>query len=561
MKKKELAAFIYLMTLLLLPTCIAFFRATDITGVFGHIFYLLTALAFFALPFAFLRKRTYFYAMSWTLILGLLETIHVLFWRHSTTLLWVYTLIVAEPGEGSELASVYFPFALVVLTAWILYFILSHRHIHRGYIATPLRRKWLAGIAGGWLTIAFLGFILSWYVPFLGAFKMVKKCSPTNYPYQLAKIASIRRAINKAGNERDTFRFNATTSADSTTLVVLMIGETSRYGNWQLNGYERPSSPLTYTRRQQFCTFDSVFTVANLTTVSVPMMLSPATPLSIRDYYRTTSVVDAFHEAGYRTGWVADQSFNNHFLLNISARCDYLYYHEHEQFLFHDEDMLPAISAFLNSSTGRDLLIVHSLGCHFKYSTRYPKEFAYFRPDLNDVSWQELGSNVDLWGRTVESGEEHSAIASVMRTILTNSYDNAIRYTDFFLDATIAEVEKTDRPVVLIYLGDHGENLLDTREHKILHGQESNSPYEFHIPLFVWTSEAYRQLHPDKLSALAANSHKRASTMNIFSTLLDLGDVELPVNTAPGSLADSTLQADTISYKLDGNLLVHPLPF
>ena len=72
---------------------------------------------------------------------------------------------------------------------------------------------------------------------------------------------------------------------------------------------------------------------------------------------------------------------------------------------------------------------------------------------------------------------------------LINGYDNAIRYTDFFLNATIETLKKyqDDYDVVMVYMSDHGESLGENNLY--LHGL----PYKIapeaqkHVPLIVWS--------------------------------------------------------------------------
>ncbi|MCF0120412.1 MAG: sulfatase-like hydrolase/transferase [Oscillospiraceae bacterium] len=240
---------------------------------------------------------------------------------------------------------------------------------------------------------------------------------------------------------------------------------------------------------------------------------------------------------------------------------------EENSFSFYDMDLIAPFRDFIGAGSNKQadglsqphMAVIHSLGCHFKYSSRYPSDMRFFRPDLYDISSRDIFSLRDWDGITVERNHPGSSFANTARTILTNSYDNALRYTDWFLDSLITTLAETDRPAVLMYVSDHGENLLDDDQHRMLHGQESTSVYEYHVPLFVWASDSYKQRYPDRWATLLANSTHLVSTMNVYHTMLDLGGVQVAQYDSTRSLASPALLPDTLIYRVDGNLNPQPL--
>ena len=186
-------------------------------------------------------------------------------------------------------------------------------------------------------------------------------------------------------------------------------------------------------------------------------MLSRATPQTQNVYMQEKSVVDAFREAGYKTAWIADQSFNNHFLQRISSHCNYTcYIPPTESNVFVDTVLLAPLREMLAEDDARQMIVLHSLGCHFKYSERYPDDFQVFMPDMKGMRLRELLSNVDIADDGKVSWRnlkpENLAAFRNMKAILINSYDNAIRFTDYFIDSVIRELEQTGRSVVLVYV-------------------------------------------------------------------------------------------------------------
>ena len=343
-------------------------------------------------------------------------------------------------------------------------------------------------------------------------------------------------------------------------VVVLVLGETSRYDHWQVNGYERETSPRLMKR--ELVSFDSCFSVANLTTVSVPFILSRATPTNQELYFQEKSVVDAFHEAGYETSWIADQSFNNHFLLRIAGSCDYTYYHlprRGEQLL--DTVLLSPLRMALADRGGfaspkPQMMVVHSLGCHFKYSQRYPDEFQQFVPDMKGMHIGALMPDFDSISEGIRLNNRRNSPALVrnVKNVLVNSYDNAILYTDYFLDSLIEILEESGRPAVMVYVGDHGENLMDDERHMLLHGTYAGSVWEYHVPLFVWMSEEYQSMYPDKMTTLRGNKGKKMTTMYLFHSLLHLGGIRYRHIDLNRCIDSPAMEAQDTIYTIDANM-------
>lgn len=557
-KKKEVIALAYAAVLLLGVPLYNLCFAQDIVGFWDHLVYLLTTVAFYGLLVSIFKRRHLLWVLTPMLLLNVVDLVPVVAYGSTPSLMFTYSLLVAEGGETTELLGTYLPLILLVLAVWIVYFVLNYRYVLKAFFFGKKVRLIVGGIAALWLLIAGIGatvYALSDNAP---AFKAVLNVCPFNEIYNVQRVALIRHKVHVNQTELPAAQLDATTTAQDDELVVLLIGETGRYRNWQLNGYERETSPHMMARKEQLISLDSCYTVANLTTVSVPLMLSSAEPNDLEHYYDNPSVVRAFHGSGYKTAWIADQSFDNPFLLPISGQCDYIFYHDHRSFSFYDMDLLAPLRECLSKQQGKQLVVVHSLGCHFKYSSRYPEEMSYFKPDLYDVSWNEVLSLRDFAGVSFDGNHPQSAVANIVRCILTNSYDNALRYTDYFLDSVLTTLEQTGRPVALLYVADHGENLLDDEQHLFLHGQGEGTIYEYHVPCFVWASESYKERYPERWQVMQANHSKQLSTMSVFHTLLDLGGVTAEPYKPELSFASRHFKAENVAYKLDGNLRLKP---
>ena len=79
------------------------------------------------------------------------------------------------------------------------------------------------------------------------------------------------------------------------------------------------------------------------------------------------------------------------------------------------------------------------------------------------------------------------------------AYHNTLLYTDAFLEYSVAR-EKLNLHLML-YFSDHGDNL------KYGHHPDIRTPDTVRIPMFIFESEAYKQLFPEKIAQI--EKHKK----------------------------------------------------
>ena len=574
MEKKEKIVFVCLLTFLLLPNLIGTFLATDLLNFGQRCLYLLTSLCIYAFGLCIFKRRTFFYVASIGFLLDAIETVHLIINQATTSILFIFTCIKSEKGEFLELLSTYWFVLVIFFTLWGVYYYLNQRFIQNEFIA---KHQWrmvalLIILAYFVVSIIMLGLRPKFRNMFnfreldyrTAAWVGCEKACPVNMVLGVYHLASLGLEIRSHEKSLEHFSFGIPPRTDDEdAIVVFLIGETSRYDHWQINGYTRETSPCLAARGKQIVSFDSCFTIANLTTVCVPYILSRATPQNPRQYYQETSVVDAFHEAGFETSWIADQSFNNEFLMRIANGCDYAKYvaDDGSKPIFIDTVLLAPLDHALSTDAKHKMIVLHSLGCHFKYSERYPDDFQHYTPDMKGINIIEMFRHVDAEAEGfARLRPENMAVYQNLKTILVNSYDNAICFTDYFIDQVIQRLEQTGKPAVLVYVGDHGENLLDDERNMFLHGTFGGSKYEYHVPLFVWTSDSYRASHAKKVKAMRNNTDKCISTMTLFHSLLDLGDLQYDHLDSTRCFTRPTLSSHNVIYGLDANMNCVPLP-
>ena len=321
-------------------------------------------------------------------------------------------------------------------------------------------------------------------------------------------------------------------------MYVLVIGETSRYDHWGINNYTRDTSPRLM-QCNNLINYDSVFSLANLTSTSVPLILTRATAHNPELAYKEKSLSEAFQEAHFQTGWITKQT-PIPLAIRIMETCDFTYSYAKEIDVDgnYDIDIVDNVRDF--ASDTMQFFVLHSLGCHFRYEQRYPQEFANFQP---------------TFGKTFS----YTMISEENKDKLINAYDNAILYTDYFLSELIHYMDSLDRPAVMLYISDHGESFWDDERKLSLHGSYQISEYEYHVPMFVWYSDEYKALYPDKVQAMHQNKTTPISSDVVFYSMLDIAGIEDIVDSTRSICSPSLVPMDTI-WVFTGSGSVEAMP-
>ena len=437
-------------------------------------------------------------------------------------------LVTTNPGEAMELLDNLAPAVVGVFVVYLPLLILGGVNIRRD---SPLSVSFQQRVRHWAMQIGAIGLfcLLASYLVVDG-YRMRNQLYPVNVCYNLY-LAFERNAASENYREasRD-FKFDARSehSATAPEVYVMVVGETARAHNFSLYGYPRNTNPLL-SKTPGIKAFPNVTTQSNTTHKSVPMLLSAASAEDFERLFHEKGILAAFKEAGFHTVFISNQLPNHSFIDFLGEQADEHYFLKKEdasQGNHYDEDLLQKLDEILpladaSSSAHyhyryRKLFVVlHSYGSHFNYQERYPRSFAYFKPD------------------------SRSEAKSENRRDLLNAYDNTIRYTDYILHGIIERLQKwegiqtkTDgvygQPIsAMLYTSDHGENIFDDERCLFLHAAPKASDYELHVPFIIWTSEGFSKQYPDILKALGENRSKQVqSSLSAFHTMLGIGGIQ-----------------------------------
>lgn len=297
-------------------------------------------------------------------------------------------------------------------------------------------------------------------------------------------------------------------------LLVLVLGETGRSGNFGINGYERNTTPLLAARNDLVSAHDA-WSCGTSTAASVPCMFSH---LGRKGYEGRSanfeSLVDVLHHAGLAVLWLDNQS-------GCKGVCDRI----GETIMSATPDptlctggecldrvMLKDLDARIAALPAEQrqrgtVVVMHQMGSHGPaYYKRSAPENKKFTPECTSTALQECD-----------------------RQQVVNAYDNSIVETDQFLDSVLQWLGAQDNKAqaAMIYVADHGESLGENNVY--LHGL----PYSIapdvqkHVPWITWLSPAMQSRAHLSTDCLRKDlGERRLSHDYYFHSVLGLMDVK-----------------------------------
>ncbi len=309
-------------------------------------------------------------------------------------------------------------------------------------------------------------------------------------------------------------------------LVILVVGETVRADKFSLNGYARKTNPLL--EQEKVYSFKNVTSCGTSTAVSVPCMFSHlhADDFSINKGNKTENLLDVLNHAGTNILW-RDNNSNSK---DVALRVEYESFISKERnpvcdIECRDVGMLHGLQEYIDSKKQGDIVIVlHQMGNHGPdYYKRYPASFERFTPVCHTNLLEECT-------------EEQ----------ITNTYDNAILYTDYFLSETINFLKKNSShfETAMVYISDHGESLGENGVY--LHGLPNFMAPENQrkVGAILWFGDSYDDI--DKL-ALASKTGNAYSHDHLFHTILGLLEVKSSVYDPSLDIVDHVKESEMMT--------------
>ncbi|MDD5405640.1 MAG: phosphoethanolamine--lipid A transferase [Sulfurovaceae bacterium] len=291
-------------------------------------------------------------------------------------------------------------------------------------------------------------------------------------------------------------------------LVIMVVGEAARADHFSLNGYSKDTNP-ELKKESNLIDFTHVTSCGTSTAVSVPCMFSflGDDGIDTEKARSQENVLDVLKRAGVNVLWRDNNSDSK----GVATRVEYENYRTPsintvcEGDECRDEGMLKGLQTYIDDHKSKDILIVlHQMGNHGPaYYKRYPKIYEKFTPTCKTNQLEECSEKE-----------------------LCNGYDNAILYTDDFLNKVIELLKQNDNKfeTAMLYASDHGESLGENGVY--LHGLPKlvAPDAQTHIGMMIWLgSKTQQKFSLDRLKQEENNSYSHA---NLPHTLLGFFDAK-----------------------------------
>lgn len=293
--------------------------------------------------------------------------------------------------------------------------------------------------------------------------------------------------------------------------VVFILGESTNRNHMHLYGYYLPNTPNLddMAAKGEISVFRDVVSPHSTTVAVLSKLFTFCNHESEKPWYEYENLIDIMNSAGYKTHWLSNQESSgiwgnvaqiyaahsnvSHFTRIRDSR---------EDDGLEDGALFPLVDeAILQRDGKKNFYVVHLMGGHGLYYNRFPYIFTRFTKD--DIQLD------------VNDGQ---------KTVIAQ-YDDALYYNDYIVSGIIDKFRNLEEDSIVIYVPDHGEAVYDEGGFTG-HIEENPSRHMIEIPVIIWASEKFKELHPEKWAAITAAVENPYMTDDMIHTMLDIVDVQ-----------------------------------
>lgn len=503
--------------LMLIPNVVFFSLKNQFSFAFAS---LAIPFGLFLIPFVFFQKAVKWY-FSFLFLIALLAPpalLSVFYFGDRLNFEMVSLAFFTTYSEATELLSSYI---WIIAILYIIYILLMIGAIKK------LPKKISISMALGISLTGLILLISGLFVQSQSIYKTsLKNIVFSYFPFDLAQniylVKNYKSQMEEFKADAHRFAYSDVINnlVDTPQVFILLIGESARYSQWELNGYHRKTSP-NLSNWNHVISFSNVAASGTITMYALPQILTGVTVDNYNSYLDQGGLALLFQQAGFKTYWLSNQepisantfiqsSFADTLIMQVNTT------HSHKN-VNQDLALIDIVQELLKEPVKKKLFIVHCSGSHYNYQLRYPSSFEKFKPVLNSQ-----------WARPTELKS---------KDFLVNAYDNTILYTDSVIAASMSSVKDFKGLGAVIYTSDHGENLFDDERAFVFHAPVTFSKYVAHVPLFLYGNPVFRNLKSEKWKILNENKNRAISNNQIFFTLADMAGIKFKENNQTQSFA------------------------
>ncbi len=275
---------------------------------------------------------------------------------------------------------------------------------------------------------------------------------------------------------------------------VIVIGESATRNHMGIYGYPRATDAEMRKAEPPVLAYNDVISAYTTTTWAIRYLMTMS-EIGANRHDAKCSLVDIFKQGGFKVNMISNQyrwgKYDGPISL-VFVHADSMEYLQEAQPNVLDDALLGPCRKALAESEGPVIVILHLMGSHIGYDSRYPSDFGPFDALTDDLNRQ--------------LAPEYAR--------LLNEYDNSIAFTDQVLGGVVAELKKLDRPAFMLYVADHGEVVSDGV--KTFRSASSRNPDAYEIPFLVWLSKSYREKFPEFTAEAEKNLNMPLQTDKAF---------------------------------------------
>ena len=407
-----------------------------------------------------------------------------------------FVFLNTNPDEIREFVAEYGTIQFVVVT--ILFFIplLKLKAIIRSIseIVSKYRFKRMTILKMGITSIIFLGML------------KLTKLIDHNFPYLLGRSVVLNHldtkyidAFNAELNSNSVISENLNKETNSTFIVV--IGESVTSAHMQVYGYDRNTTPFLQSIE------DSLSIYRNVISPNTSTFHSLSKALTLGNYENPEKtlalpITQLFNKTKFKTFWISNHSpaFNpSSALARVTSHAQSKFFNSKDVVMNnkkHDGELLSKVTEALNDDAQHKIIFLHLIGAHFSYENRYPKEFDIFKDSPKTQFDNELA----------------------YRKI--NSYDNAIRYSDFIVRKVFKKLKAQKTNSYLMYFSDHGEEVFQDDDF-FGHLEDRPTKNTFKIPFLMWFNDGF--IYPQDY---ALELNRKYMTDDLWHSIVHISGIE-----------------------------------
>lgn len=293
--------------------------------------------------------------------------------------------------------------------------------------------------------------------------------------------------------------------------VVFILGESTNRNHMHLYGYYLPNTPNLddMAARGEISVFRDVVSPHSTTIAVLSKLFTFCNHEADKPWYEYSNLVDIMNSAGYKTHWLSNQESSgiwgnvaqiyaahsnvSHFTRIRDSR---------EDDGLEDGALFPLVDeAIAQRDEKKNFYVVHLMGGHGLYYNRFPYIFTKFTKDDIQLDVNEA-----------------------QKTVIAQ-YDDALYYNDYIVSGIIDKFRCTGEDSIVVYVPDHGEAVYDEGGFTG-HIEENPSRHMIEIPVIIWASDKFKELHPEKWAAIQQAVNNPYMTDDMIHTMLDIVDIQ-----------------------------------